>query len=182
VTPHLADTPVLTTERLVLRAPAPADYAAWKEFYLTDRAGFVGGGTDVTAGQAWRAFAATLGHWAIHGHGTFTVTDRATGRPVGGVGPWYPDGWPEPEIGWMIWTPEAEGKGVAAEATLAVRRHVYRDLGWRGAVSYIDRNNPRSIALAERLGCRVDEGAAKPEVDAQLMVFRHPGPEAADAG
>ena len=179
MTPHLADTPVLGTERLVLRAPAPADYPAWKAFYTTDRAAFVGGGDDVPAGQAWRAFAATVGHWAIHGHGTFTLEERRTGRPVGGVGPWYPDSWPEPEIGWMIWAPDAEGQGYAAEAAAAVRAHVYADLGWPGAVSYIDKANLRSIALAERLGCSLDATAPKPEVDAQLMVFRHPGPEVA---
>jgi RimJ/RimL family protein N-acetyltransferase len=40
-------------------------------------------------------------------------------------------------------------------------------------VSYIDRNNSRSIALAERLGAVPDPDAATPD-NSDDLVYRHP--------
>jgi RimJ/RimL family protein N-acetyltransferase len=59
VTPHLADTPVLQTKRLTLRAPAPQDVAVFSAFYATDRAQFVGGPMDDR--QAWNFFGTEIG-------------------------------------------------------------------------------------------------------------------------
>ncbi len=97
--------------------------------------------------------------------------------PLGMAGPWFPEGWPEREIGWTLWAAEAEGKGYAREAAVAARDHAFRDLGWDTAVSYIDPENTRSIALAERLGARRDDAARHPG-DEPCLVYRHPKPEA----
>jgi RimJ/RimL family protein N-acetyltransferase len=59
-----------------------------------------------------------------------------------------------------------------------VRAHAFRDLGWTTAVSYIDPDNARSIALAERLGAVRDRGARQPVFDKPCLVYRH-SPEAA---
>lgn len=177
MTARLADTPVLSTERLTLRAPQATDFEAFAPFVMSDRARFIGGGGDKTLGQAWRILAVITGHWHLRGWGTFVIVDKATGDPLGAAGPWMPGDWPEPELGWTIWTAEAEGKGYAHEAVVALRRHAYADLGWKTAVSYIDERNDRSLALARRLGCTRDDGAARPNPDEPLQVWRHPAPE-----
>lgn len=168
-------TPVIETERLVLRMPEAADLPAWTAFFATERSRYVGGPGD--AAKAWRVFASIAGHWTIRGYGIFVLTRRGTGEPVGTVGPWHPGDWPEAEIGWALWSLAAERQGYAAEAARAVITHAHRDLGWDTAVSYIDPTNARSIRLAERLGARLDAAADRP--DAADLVYRHALAEAA---
>lgn len=175
--PHLADTPVLETERLILRAPRMEDYPAFEAFYMSKRAQFIGG--PGTVGTSWRAFAHATGMWALRGYGSFVFLDRDTETPIGLTGPWKPMNWPEPEIGWTVWTGEAEGKGYAFEAATAARDFARNTLGWTDMVSYIDTGNDRSVALAERLGCWLDESAPKPDKDEPpILVYRHPSAEA----
>lgn len=174
MTPHLADTPVLETERLTLRAPRLADFDAMAAFMASERARFVGGPN--TLGQAWRSFGHVVGHWALRGFGLFVYADKTTGAPLGATGPWYPADWPERELGWTLWDPANEGRGFAFEAARAARDHAYSTLGWTTAVSYIDPENTRSIALAERLGATRDDAAARPHPED--LVFRHPAPGA----
>ncbi len=170
MTAHLSDTPVLTTQRFTLRAPMPQDYPVWRDFYVSPRATFIGGGPEWDAGRAWRAFASLIGHWAIHDFGLFAIEERAAGRTPGAAGPWYPDLWPEREVGWALWDPAAEGKGVMAEVVPAILSHLWA-CGWTTTVSYIHPDNARSIALAERLGAVRDAAAKGPaEID---IVFRH---------
>nr|WP_111537619.1 GNAT family N-acetyltransferase [Palleronia aestuarii] len=162
----------LTTETLILRRPVAADLDPYVAFFTSERSRFAEG--PVTDDQAWRMFGTELGHWELRGFGMFTVTskdDAAT--PLGLVGPWFPAGWPEPEIGWLLW-PEAEGRGIGLEAGKAVRDHVFRDLGWTTAVSYIERGNDRSAALARRLGAEIDPTAKSKNAD--TLVYRHPLP------
>lgn len=166
----------LETPRLVLREPCADDLPTWNTFFLSDRATFIGGGSDYDVGRAWRAFATIIGHWNLNGCGPFVLVDKESGQPAGSVGPWFPAGWPERELSWSIWRQDAEGKGFAQEAVEEVRRYVYRDLGWDTAVSYIDPSNVRSAALAERLGCTIDPEAAVPQLDS-VLVHRHPKPE-----
>ena len=174
--PALINTPVLETERLILRAPQASDFAPYADFIASDRGRYMGG--PMPRDLAWRAFASGFGHWVIRGFGGFVVTLKSTGAAIGRVGPWFPESWPEPEIGWGLWDHSAEGKGYAFEAAAAALRHAFRDLGWKTAVSYIVPENARSIALAKRLGAVQDEAAAYPG-DKPALVFRHPNPGAA---
>ena len=167
--------PVLTTERLVLRAPVPADADKFIAFYQTDRARFVGG--PMTPRQAWNFFGTEIGHWAIRGFGMFTVTRKGSDTPLGIVGHWYPLGWPETEIGWVLFDPADEGQGIAREAAEACITHGWETLGWQTMVSYIDKGNDASVRLAERLGCTRDTDAAIPNPEKEVFVYRHPRPE-----
>ena len=173
MTPHLADTPVLQTKRLTLRAPRMDDYPAWEAFYTSARAQFIGGPGDTR--DAWRAYGHIVGMWALCGCGAFVIAD-ADDAPLGMTGPWVPPYYREKEIGWTIWSEVAEGQGIAFEAATAARRFAYDHLGWTTAVSYIDDGNDRSVALAERLGAWRDDDAWTPKEDAHT--YRHPGPEA----
>jgi RimJ/RimL family protein N-acetyltransferase len=171
----LAPTPVLMTGRLVLRAPQGDDFAAWAAFATSDRSRYIGG--PLSRALAWRAWGHVIGHWAMRGFGMFVLAARiAPERPLGMAGPWYPDGWPEREIGWSLWSDADEGKGYAREAAAAARDHAFGALGWTSAVSYIHPDNARSIALAERLGATRDRAAPCPE-DRACLVYRHPRPE-----
>lgn len=174
MTVRLADTPVLETRRLILRAPLASDFDTLAPFLMSHRARFIGGGAETDIGHAWRILAILTGHWALRGTGTFVAVDKDTGAPVGSMGPWFPEGWPERELGWSIWNAADEGKGYAAEAVERLRAHAYADLGWTTAVSYIDPDNTRSIALAERLGCTLDPDARRPAPSD--LVYRHPAP------
>jgi RimJ/RimL family protein N-acetyltransferase len=174
MTPHLAGTPVLETERLTLRAPGLQDWEGFRDFILSDRASFVRS-PGLDEGKVWRAYGHVIGHWPLRGFGSFVYCLKGTDRAIGHCGPWYPLGWPEREIGWTVWNPAAEGKGYAFEAARATVLHAFRDLRWDTAVSYIDPGNARSIALAERLGACLDPDA-RPNEPGHL-VYRHPRPE-----
>ena len=177
MTPHLAGTPTLETERLILRAPQGEDHAHWERLALSDRARFIGG--PLTRALAFRAWSVVIGHWAIRGFGMFVLQPKAGGDPIGHVGHWEPEGWPEREIGWSIWDPAAEGLGYAREAARAVLDYTFDTLGWDTLVSYIDEGNDRSIALAQRLGASPDNTAEKPDRDQPpILVYRHSRPEA----
>ena len=169
----------IETPRLLLRQPDIGDWEAIAAFLGDDRARFIGG--PLNRRNAWRAFGHMVGHWTLRGYGLFIGVDKSTQKPVCSVGPWFPEGWPELELSWSIWTPEAEGKGFAYEAALAARDWTYTTLGCNTLVSYIDTANARSAALADRLGCTVDADAPRfaddpgtPADDRPYQVWRHP--------
>lgn len=165
----------ITTERLVLRRPEPKDWPAFHDFMMSDRAAAFG--SHLNLARAFRAFAAELGHWQIFGLGMWAVTRKGDDTCLGLVGPWTPPDWPEKEIGWMILSAEAEGKGIAAEAARAAIAHAYGVLGWDTAVSYIAPGNLRSIRLAEKLGAVLDPEAPQPERADIRLVYRHRKPK-----
>jgi RimJ/RimL family protein N-acetyltransferase len=165
----------LETARLVLRAPEPRDWPAFRDFMLSDRATAFGSHGDI--GRAFRSFAAELGHWDIFGYGMWAVTRRGEDRCLALVGPWTPPDWPEPEVGWMVLDAAAEGTGIAAEAARAAIAHAWGALNWPTVVSYIAPGNLRSIRLAERLGAVLDAFAPQPRPEAPVLVYRHPRPE-----
>lgn len=172
MTPALVHTPVIETERLVLRAPRAEDFEPFAAFVASERARFVGG--PVARGPAWRAFCHLVGHWPLRGFGPFVFEHE--GLAIGHGGAWCPEGWPETEIGYCLWDAGLERRGLATEAMLAARAEAWR-LGLTDLVSYIDPANAASIRLAERLGARRDDRAPKP--DPSDLVFRHPAPERA---
>ena len=161
---------ILETERLILRRPEPRDQDPSVNFFMSDRA--IGVGGPYTHGQAWRHFAFELGHWEIYGYGMWAVTLKEDDSLVGLVGPWTPPDWPEAEIGWMVYE-NAEGKGIAYEAAKASIADARTRLGWKTMVSYIKPDVTRSIALAERLGAKLDPNANTPG-DFPCLVYRHP--------
>ena len=167
---------MIETARLRLRRPVPSDWEAFRGFMMSDRATLFGSHGHV--GKPFRTFASELGHWEIFGFGMFAVTRRGEDQAVALVGPWAPPDWPEREIGWMVLDPGAEGRGIAREAAEAALGHIWRVLGWDTVVSYIAEGNDRSVALAERLGARLDPKAEAPEAPGKtVLVYRHPRPE-----
>lgn len=170
----MTETPIIETPRLILRAPTPDDLRPWMAFFMTERGRWHGCGPEGGVGRAWRATATLLGHWQIHGYGPLVFVRKSDGKPIGSVGPWFPADWPEPEMSWTVWDETAEGKGYAFEAATAVLDHLFNDLGWTSSPSYIDPQNPRSIALAKRLGATLDPDAPTPtRFEGHELVYRH---------
>lgn len=175
MTGHSATTvtiPVLETARLRLRAPRMDDFEAYAGFCASPRSAILGG--PFGRAQAFQRLAGIVGHWVLRGYGRWIVADRQSDGPLGVVGPFFPEGWPEPEIAWTVFD-EAEGRGIAHEAALAARDYAYGVSGWRTAISCIAPDNHRSQALAERLGCR-PEGVWQHRDGYDLVIWRHPGP------
>ena len=165
--------PTLTTARLTLRAPEARDFEAYAAYRASARTEHVGG--PQTRDAAWGQFCALIGQWHLRGYGRWLVADRETDAPLGVVGLFYPEGWPEPEIGWTVFA-DAEGKGIAHEAALASRTYAYDTLGWTTVISMVSLANTRSVALARRLGCH-HESIFDSEAYGPMDVWRHPGPE-----
>jgi RimJ/RimL family protein N-acetyltransferase len=172
MTPHLTDIPMLETKRLRLRAPLASDFEPYAEFRMSDRASGVGG--PFTRSEAYSQFGELFGHWVLRGFGRWIVADLSSDEPFGVVGLWYPEGWPEPEIAWSVFE-GGEGKGIAFESSLAAREFAYSNLGWTTAVSLILEGNPRSFALARRLGAEFEASYQHPALGA-MQIWRHPGP------
>lgn len=162
-------TPTLETTRLVMRGFAPGDVETFADFYASDASRFVGGPENKVA--TWRRISAYAGCWFLRGYGKFVVEEKASGRTVGIVGPNYPEGWPEPEIGWTL-LPEFQGRGYAGEAARRAITYVYDELGWNTVMSAIFPGNERSFALARKLGA-VDEGLKEVPPYGSLYVYRH---------
>ena len=165
--------PRIETERLILRAPTRHDFPAIAAFYATEASRFIGGPLDER--PVWYWFSSGLGDWDLLGFGSWAIEEKATGAFAGQVGLNQPPDYPEREIGWLLF-PGFERRGFATEAARAARSFAYGPLGWATAVSYVDRDNHRSAAVARRLGCHED--AAAPRPDPEDLVFRHPAPEA----
>jgi len=174
VTPHLANIPVLETERLRLRAPEGKDYPAYRDFRLSDRSKGVGG--PYTEIEAFDHFGELLGHWTVLGYGRWMVADRETDEALGVVGLINAPGYPEPELAWMLFE-AAEGKGIATEAAVAARDHAYGPLGFTTLMSLIYPDNRRSQKLARRMGAAPDGSFTHPTLGT-FEVWRHPGPQA----
>ena len=165
--------PTLHTERLRLGPIGLEHFEPIATFYKSERSRHVGG--PITREQAWRSLASEAGHWALRGYGRFAVELRDTGTMVGLVGPWYPEAWPEPELGWDLMNGH-EGKGYATEAALGARDWCYSTLGWTTAISMIAVDNAGSANVAKRVGATMESEMTHPRFG-EMYIFRHPRPE-----
>lgn len=144
----------LATERLTFRQWQTSDYPAIAEFYANkENAHFVGGIKPPE--DAWRLMASYIGHYVLHGYSYLAIETKKNQELIGTVGLWNSQPWPEPELGyWLI--PEAQGKGYAQEAGLAVKAYALDELNLDTLVSYIDPSNEPSKKLALTIGARLD--------------------------
>ncbi|WP_299750179.1 GNAT family N-acetyltransferase [uncultured Tateyamaria sp.] len=165
--------PTLETERLILRVPELSDFDALAAFYASPRSSFVGG--PQSRELSWRALALEAGHWVLRGFGRWTLIEKTTNTPVGIVGLWHPEGFPERELGWDLFD-GATGKGYATEAAIAARSYAYDTLGWTTLTSLIAIDNEGSRRVAERLGATYDSDFTH-ERYGHMQLWRHLGPE-----
>jgi RimJ/RimL family protein N-acetyltransferase len=142
----------LETPRLQLRPPRLDDLDAWAEMMADDENARYIGGTMPRA-LCWRGLMTMIGSWHAHGFGMFSVIEKETGRWLGRVGPWMPEGWPGPEIGWAI-VRDRWGRGYAVEAAVATTNWALDVLGWQRVIHSISPENVPSQRVALKLGSR----------------------------
>ncbi|MBT8039821.1 MAG: GNAT family N-acetyltransferase [Xanthomonadales bacterium] len=142
----------IETERLVLREIDPErDFEAWAEAMADEQTVRYLGTPPMSRAQAWRSMAVAIGHWRIRGFGFFSLEKKDSGEWIGRVGPWYPEGWPAPEVGWTI-SPRHLRQGYATEAARASLRYAFDTLGWSEVIHCILPGNRASIGVAEKIG------------------------------
>ena len=142
--------PVLFTDRLMLRPLTGDDFEAYAAFAADpDQMRHLGGA--MARAVAWRDLTLRAGAWLTRGFSMFSVIERDTGRWVGRIGPWQPEGWPGTEVGWGVAAGFA-GRGYAYEAAVAAMDYAVDMLGWTDIIHTIAPGNERSIRLARRLG------------------------------
>jgi RimJ/RimL family protein N-acetyltransferase len=140
----------LETPRLILRPPRMEDFDAWASFLDDEVATRYIGGRQVRP-MAWRTFMGMCGCWHMTGIAMFSVIEKSSGRWIGRLGPWYPEGWPEHEVGWGI-AREFWGKGYASEGAAAAMDYAFDVLGWDQLIHCIDEANLASQGVAKKLG------------------------------
>jgi RimJ/RimL family protein N-acetyltransferase len=142
--------PRLVTERLILRGFEPRDVApgvASAADPETQR--FLSG--PLGPYDAFANLATHAGHWALRGYGSWIVERREDLAPVGRVGLWHPETWPDVEIGWRLHR-SAWGHGYATEAARAALGWVWTTQPLHHLISLIVPENAASQRLARRLG------------------------------
>jgi RimJ/RimL family protein N-acetyltransferase len=151
----------LETPRLLLRPPRLEDFDAWAAFLDDEEATRFIGGRQPRA-TAWRTFMSMCGCWSMTGIAMFSVIEKSTSTWVGRLGPWFPEGWPDREIGWGIARPHW-GKGYASEGAAAAMDYAFDVLGWTDLIHCIDEQNLASQGVARKLGSTYLRRVTMPE-------------------
>ncbi len=143
----------IETPRLILRPLRMEDFDAWAEFLADEETTRYIGGVQVRA-TAWRTFMGMCGCWHMTGIAMFSVIEKASGKWIGRLGPWFPEGWPGPEVGWGIARPHW-GKGYASEGAAAAMDYAFDVLGWPEVIHAIHEDNVASQGVAKKLGSKL---------------------------
>lgn len=150
--------PTLSTDRLLLTLPVPADLDDLAALNADPAVMGPIGAAVQSREQSWHRLLRYVGHWQLLGYGHWIVRDAGTGAFLGSVGLMDSrrDSTPlferEVETGWAF-VPAAHGRGYAGEACAAM-------LGWADArriartVCMVAPDNAPSLRLAGRLGYR----------------------------
>jgi len=141
---------ILETDRLLLRKPELNDFEPLCEMMADEETARFIGGVQSPA-LVWRALCGIVGHWELRGYGFFSVFEKESNIWIGRIGPWYPHGWPQPEIGWTL-NRSTWRKGYASEAAIVCMDHVVDDLGWDSIIHLIDKDNIGSQGVARNIG------------------------------
>ncbi|HEX6141896.1 MAG TPA: GNAT family N-acetyltransferase [Geminicoccaceae bacterium] len=142
----------LETERLRLRQFGEGDLDDLARLNADPAfARFIGG--IKRRSDSWRQLAMLIGHWQMRGYGWYAVTLKGDDRLIGRIGHWYPEGWPELEVGWAL-DPALWGRGYAVEGARACLEVARESLGLASVISLIDPSNRASQRVCEKLGGR----------------------------
>jgi len=152
--------PTLETDRLILRGPCAEDFEAWAAFAADEEVMRHIGGVQPRL-VAWRGMCSVVGAWQVRGFSMFSVIEKASGRWIGRMGPWEPEGWPGTEVGWAL-IRDAWGKGYATEGATACINWAFATQDWTEVIHTIEPANAASQAVARRLGSTILRQAHMP--------------------
>ena len=142
----------IETSRLLLRVPLLEDLDGWAAMMMEEESAKIIGGV-APREVSWRALMTMIGAWHATGIGMFSVIEKSTGRWVGRLGPWQPEGWPGTEVGWAI-SRDRWGRGYAPEGATAATDWAFDNLGWTDVIHSIAPANIASQQVARKLGSR----------------------------
>jgi RimJ/RimL family protein N-acetyltransferase len=134
---------------------------------------YLGDGRTLDRNQTWRQIAIFGGHHRIRGYSAWAIEDRETGALVGRSGPWFPEGWPMLEVGWVV-DPQRWGQGIAAEAGRAALDWSFAHLPIDRICSLIAPENTQSARVAAKLGARLDHRATVMGLPADVWIHERP--------
>ena len=146
----------LETDRLKLRMFREDDFEEYARItgdvevtrYLSD-------GRALARWEAWRQMAMIIGHCHLKGYGPWAVEEKLTGRLLGRIGFFNPEGWPGFELGWVLGR-ESWGKGFATEGARRALDYAFSEMGRDHVISLIHPDNSASIRVAERIGEKLE--------------------------
>lgn len=143
---------MIETDRLILRMFREDDFDQHAEIAGdAEVVRYLGEGRPLARWEAWRQMAMILGHWQLRGYGPWAVEERETGKLLGRIGFFNPEGWPGFELGWVL-AKSAWGRGFATEGAHAALRFAFEELQASRVISLIHPLNKRSIKVAMRIG------------------------------
>ena len=145
----------IETDRLLLRQFRESDLDPYAEMCADPEVMRFLGGETMSREEAWRHMADMLGHWHLRGYGMYAVEEKVSGRFVGRIGFYNPEGWPGFEIGWSL-ARGAWGRGFATEGARAALGLAFTQLDRAHVISLIQPDNARSIRVAERVGEKLE--------------------------
>jgi RimJ/RimL family protein N-acetyltransferase len=160
--PH--DVPVLTTERLRLRAHTLADLPLCAAMWTDPEVMRFIGGESLSQQQTWARMCSYLGHWSLLGFGFWALEERASGQFIGELGfaDFKRDMDPAlgglPEAGWVL-ARAAQGRGYAREALRAALAWGDKALPAERSFCIIDLENERSLKVAGAVGYSIAQQA-----------------------
>lgn len=156
--PNTELTPVLETERLILRGHRASDLDASAAMWADPGTARFISGKPSTREESWGRMMRYPGMWALTGYGFWLLEEKATGVFIGegGFGLFEREIDPPfdaPEQGWAL-APAAHGKGFAFEAMSAAVKWGEQHFKRRDFVCMIAPENAPSLKLAANLGYR----------------------------
>ena len=149
--------PTLETERLVLRQYRKSDFRPQLAIVGDDQVMRHIGGRGLSAEDCWRRLASAVGSWPLLGFGGWAVVRKSDDKLIGTVSlfnAWRdmaPEFGDDPEMGW-IFSPDAQGQGLAFEACAAAQAWADGTLGPVPVWALVAPENAPSLKLADRLG------------------------------
>lgn len=171
--------PTINTARLALRAMRPEDFDRFAQIWAEPDVVRHIGSEPWCRRRAWESFLRNAGHWQMAGFGQWAISEQTSRRMIGQTGfffgsvPMGEDFDPFPEAGWVL-APEAQGKGLGAEAVKAA--HDWFDRVIPGPlVARIAAGNAASERLAAAIGYR-EMRRTKDDKGAALILLRRDGP------
>jgi [ribosomal protein S5]-alanine N-acetyltransferase len=130
--------PSLTTERLKLVPPDATCADLYRRFYTNAEASKACGGP-LTARAVWGRLESDIGTWTPQNFGVCALYELRGDDLVGVCGFWQGLGWPRELTWWLL--PQARGRGIAKEASLAALACADEVWKWDAVQTYMQDEN-----------------------------------------
>jgi RimJ/RimL family protein N-acetyltransferase len=168
--------PILTTQRLVLRAHSLADFEESKALWADPGVIEFIGGSASAPNEVWMRILRYAGLWRLLNYGYWAVIDKESGKFIGEAGladlhrSIQPSIAGHPEAGWALRS-HAHGRGLATEAMSAILKWVDEETSHISTCCIIDPANASSVRVANKLGY-IECGPGKFANGDKVMIYK----------